>query len=145
MTLLQQGWSAKYSMLLRVLLTFGRIYPTIHWLQIVQVVSTTKCLGFGMVNIPPHWTCLSIRGFVHCIAIFVLSVQIRIFPSYSLTLIPNLIKPFFRIISHSIAFLLNMLTALGNGEELRHLNRQEDWLKTAVVFGNELLSTTICR
>lgn len=38
-----------------------------------------------------------------------------------------------------------MLVALGNGEELRHLNRQEDWLKTAVVFGNELLSTTICR
>lgn len=35
-----------------------------------------------------------------------------------------------------------MLTALGNGEELRHLNHQEDWLKTAVVFGNELLSTT---
>lgn len=31
-----------------------------------------------------------------------------------------------------------MLTALGNGEELRHLNHQEDWLKTAVVFGNEL-------
>lgn len=27
-----------------------------------------------------------------------------------------------------------MLTALGNGEELRHLNHQEDWLKTAVVF-----------
>lgn len=35
-----------------------------------------------------------------------------------------------------------MLTALGNGEELRHLNHQEDWLKTAAVFGNELLSTT---
>lgn len=35
-----------------------------------------------------------------------------------------------------------MLTALGNGEELRHLNHQEDWLKTVVVFGNELLSTT---
>lgn len=31
-----------------------------------------------------------------------------------------------------------MLTTLGNEEELRHLNRQEDWLKTAVVFGNEL-------
>lgn len=29
-----------------------------------------------------------------------------------------------------------------DGEELRHLNHQEDWLKTAVVFGNELLSTT---
>lgn len=35
-----------------------------------------------------------------------------------------------------------MLATLGNGEELRHLNSQEDWLKTAVVFGNELLSTT---
>lgn len=32
-----------------------------------------------------------------------------------------------------------MLTALGNGEELRHLNRQEDWLRTVVVFGIELL------
>lgn len=38
--------------------------------------------------------------------------------------------------------MFNMLTALGNGEELRRLNHQEDWLKTAVVFGNELLSTT---
>lgn len=35
-----------------------------------------------------------------------------------------------------------MLTALANGEELRHLNRQEDRLKTVVVFENELLSTT---
>lgn len=29
-----------------------------------------------------------------------------------------------------------------DGEELRHLNHQEDWLKTVVVFENELLSTT---
>lgn len=35
-----------------------------------------------------------------------------------------------------------MLTALGNGEVLRHLNHQEDWLKTAVVVVSELLSTT---
>ena len=35
-----------------------------------------------------------------------------------------------------------MLTALGNGEELRHLNHQEDWFKTVVVFEDELLSTT---
>lgn len=31
-----------------------------------------------------------------------------------------------------------MLTALGNEVELRHLNQQEDWLKTGVVFDNEL-------
>ena len=35
-----------------------------------------------------------------------------------------------------------MLTALGNGEELRHLNHQEDWLKTVVVSKKGLLSTT---
>ena len=35
-----------------------------------------------------------------------------------------------------------MLTALGNGEELRHLNHQEDWLKTVVVSEKGLLSTT---
>ena len=35
-----------------------------------------------------------------------------------------------------------MLIALGNGEELRHLNHQEDWLKTVVVSENGLLSTT---
>lgn len=35
-----------------------------------------------------------------------------------------------------------MLTALVNREELRHLNCQEDRLKTVVVFENELLSTT---
>ena len=38
-----------------------------------------------------------------------------------------------------------MFITLSNGEELRHLNRQEDWLKTAVVFGIELLSPTVCR
>ena len=35
-----------------------------------------------------------------------------------------------------------MFAALGNGEEFRHLNYQEDWLKTVVVFVKELLSTT---
>lgn len=35
-----------------------------------------------------------------------------------------------------------MLIALGNGEELRHLNQQEDWLKTVVVSKKGLLSTT---
>ena len=38
--------------------------------------------------------------------------------------------------------MLIMWTILGNGEELRHLNHQEDWLKTVVVFEDELLSTT---
>lgn len=35
-----------------------------------------------------------------------------------------------------------MLATLGNGEELRHLNHQEDWLKTVVASENGLLSTT---
>ena len=35
-----------------------------------------------------------------------------------------------------------MLIALGDGEELRHLNQQEDWLKTVVVSEKGLLSTT---
>lgn len=35
-----------------------------------------------------------------------------------------------------------MLATLGNGEELRHLNSQEDWLKTAVVSKSRILSTT---
>ena len=38
-----------------------------------------------------------------------------------------------------------MLIVLGNGEELRHLNRQEDWLKTAVISENRILSKTECR
>ena len=31
-----------------------------------------------------------------------------------------------------------MFISLGNGEELHHLYHQEDWLKTVVVFENEL-------
>ena len=38
--------------------------------------------------------------------------------------------------------MLIMWTILGNGEELRHLNHQEDWLKTVVVSEKGLLSTT---
>ena len=38
-----------------------------------------------------------------------------------------------------------MLIALGNGEEHRHLNHQEDWLKTAVISENRTLSKTECR
>ncbi len=103
MTLLQQGWSVNSSFqLLWVLLTFGRIYPTIHWLQIVQMVSTTKCLGFGMVYIPAHCACLTIRRFVHFITILVFSVQIWIFTSYDTAFIPNLVKPFIGIIRHNL-------------------------------------------
>lgn len=38
-----------------------------------------------------------------------------------------------------------MLATLINEEELRHLNRQEDWLKTAVISNNRILSKTECR
>lgn len=38
-----------------------------------------------------------------------------------------------------------MLIALGNEEVLRHLNHQEDWLKTAVISKNRILSKTECR
>ena len=38
-----------------------------------------------------------------------------------------------------------MLITLGNGEVLRHLNYQEDWLKTAVISENRTLSKTECR
>ena len=34
---------------------------------------------------------------------------------------------------------------LDYGEGLRHLNRQEDWLKTAVISKNRILSKTECR
>ena len=42
-----------------------RICSTVHWLQIVQMVSSTKRLGLGMVNIPPHFACFSIRVTIH--------------------------------------------------------------------------------
>ncbi len=38
-----------------------------------------------------------------------------------------------------------MLATLVNEEELRHLNRQEDWLKTAAISNNRILSKTECR
>ena len=38
-----------------------------------------------------------------------------------------------------------MLITLGNEEVLRHLNYQEDWLKTAVISENRTLSKTECR
>ena len=38
-----------------------------------------------------------------------------------------------------------MLIALGNEEVLRHLNHQEDWLKTAVISKNRILSKTECQ
>ena len=41
--------------------------------------------------------------------------------------------------------MLVMFIVLGNGEELRHLNCQEDWLKTAVISENQTLSKTECR
>ncbi len=41
--------------------------------------------------------------------------------------------------------MLVMFIVLGNGEELRHLNCQEDWLKTAVISENRTLSKTECR
>ena len=39
----------------------------------------------------------------------------------------------------------NMLIALGNGEELRHLNHQEDRLKTVVASENGLFKHNECR
>jgi hypothetical protein len=39
----------------------------------------------------------------------------------------------------------HILVALVYGEELRLLNYQEEWLETAVVFDNRILSTTVCR
>jgi len=38
-----------------------------------------------------------------------------------------------------------MLVLLIYEEELLHLNRQEDWLKTAVISNNRILSKTECQ
>ncbi len=48
-------------------------------------------------------------------------------------------------IKKQLYLIKHILVALVYGEELRLLNYQEEWLETAVVFDNRILSTTVCR
>ena len=92
------------------------------------MVSTTECLGFGVVNIPSHCTCFTIRRLIHRIPKLVFSVLIRIFASYGLTLIPNLVKPFIGIISHyfcNIIRLNNVDSLVSSVLQGKHLKKPD--------------------
>ena len=55
-----------------------------------------------MVDVPSHFGIFAVRGLIHRVSEFVLSIEVRIFSRDNFSFLPDLVNAFLRKITHSI-------------------------------------------
>lgn len=96
-----------------VLIPLSAILNALERLQVIEMISSTFCLGLGVIYIPSLLRIFPVGGFIDLVTKFVLPIKIWVLAWYDLTFVPNLVNCFLSKISHRQMTIVGFTTRGG--------------------------------